>query len=87
MAKKTAPARYMIYLLAAYFVAWTISYMFVIYSAVNRLNFDLYFNWFVLAWTFQGMEMVAFAWHLSLILFVPLAAGSVYLARRVPRSW
>ncbi len=81
MAKQAVPMRYGKNLLAAYFVAWTVAYAFIAYSAVNRLDFSHYFEWFVLAWTFQGLEMVVFTWYLSLALFLPLAVVGVFLAR------
>ncbi len=75
--------RYAAALLAAYFAAWTISYLIVMYNAVHRLDFSEYFSWFALAWTFHGLEMVALTWLLSIILFFPIAALAIFLVRRL----
>jgi membrane protein implicated in regulation of membrane protease activity len=56
--------------------------MVVMYNAVRRLDFSEYIHWFVLAWTFVGLEMVALTWFLSMVIFVPLAVVSVFLVRR-----
>jgi hypothetical protein len=77
--------RYAIALVAAYVLAWTIAYSFIIYSAVNRLDFSEYIHWFVLAWTFNGLEMVAFTWLFSLAAFIPLAVIAIVLTRRLGR--
>lgn len=77
--------RYFLALVAAYWLAWTIAYVGVMYNAVLRLDFSEYFHWFVLAWTFRGLEMVALTWLLSMGLFLPLAAIAVFLARRLGR--
>jgi hypothetical protein len=82
---RNTPFRYTVALLGAYFVAWTVSYVIVMYNAVLRLDFREYFNWFVLAWTFRGFEMVAITWLLSIALFLPLAVAAVFLARRLGR--
>ena len=80
-----ALSRHSTALLAAYFVAWTISYIIVMFNAVHRLDFSQYFSWFVLAWTFRGFEMVAAAWLLSMVAFLPLAALAVFLVWRRQR--
>jgi hypothetical protein len=77
--------RYSIALLVAYFLAWTTAYVYIIVNAVNRLDFSEYVHWFVLAWTFNGLEMVAFTWFFSLIAFVPFAVIAIVLARRIGR--
>jgi hypothetical protein len=82
----SAPFRYSIALLGAYFVAWTVSYVIVMFNAVRRLDFSEYFNWFVLAWTFRGFEMVAITWLLSIAAFIPPAIVAVFLARRLGRQ-
>ena len=71
--------RYTLALLLAYFIAWTASYIFITQS----LDFRYYAEWFVLAWTFQGFEMVGFTWLFSLIAFVPLAALAIFQMRRL----
>ncbi|HYL86607.1 MAG TPA: hypothetical protein VE263_20450 [Candidatus Angelobacter sp.] len=77
--------RYAAGVLGAYFVAWTISYVIVMYNAVKRLNFSEYFHWLQLAWTFRGLEMVAVTWLMSIVLFLPLAGAVIFLVRRMGR--
>jgi hypothetical protein len=79
------PLRYTIALLGAYFVGWTVSYLIVMYNAIRRLDFSEYFNWFVLAWTFRGFEMVAITWLLSIAVFLTLTIVAVFLVRRFGR--
>ena len=74
--------RYTAALLGAYFAAWTLSYCIVMYNAVKRLDFSEYVNWFLLAWTFRGFEMVAAAWALSIVVFLPLGGLAIFLTRR-----
>jgi hypothetical protein len=80
-----APFRYAFALLVAYFVAWTVSYVIVMFNAVHRLDFSEYFNWFELAWTLRGFEMVAITWLLNIAVFLPLAIVAVFLVRRFGR--
>jgi hypothetical protein len=61
-------------LVAAYVLVWTIASSFIIYSAVKRLDFTEYIHWFIFAWTFNGLEMVALTWLFSLAAFIPLAS-------------
>ena len=77
--------RYTLAVTAAYWVAWTVAYIAVMYNAVLRLDFSEYFHWLVLAWTFRGFEMVALTWLLSMGLFLPSAAVAVFLVRRLDR--
>jgi len=76
------PAQYAAVLLLAYFVAWRVAYVFVVFRAVNHLDFTFYLQWLVLAWTFHGFEMVALTWVLSIVAFIPLAIISVILMKR-----
>jgi hypothetical protein len=78
--------RYTTALRGAYFIAWSASYAIVSFNAVHRLDFSLYFEWLVLAWTFHGGEMVGAAWLLSIVAFLPLAGVAVFLARRRGRQ-
>ena len=80
-----AGSRYVVAVLGAYFLAWTIAYIAVTYNAVRRVDFSEYFHWFALAWTFRGFEMVAVTWLLSVGLFLPFSAVAVFLARRLDR--
>ncbi len=45
---------------------WTLSYVIV----NGDLNLELLVEYFILAWTFDGLERPLFTWILSLILFV-----------------
>ena len=74
---------YVLALFFAYFVGWTGAYIAVTLGAVSHLDFTHYFEWFRLAWTFKGFEMVGFTWLLSLILFVPVAIVLLYLVSRL----
>ena len=56
--------------------------MTVILGAVKQLDFSEYFEWFRLAWTFKGFEMIGFTWLLSIVLFIPLAVLSQFLVWR-----
>jgi membrane protein implicated in regulation of membrane protease activity len=77
--------RYGLAIFVAYFVAWTIAYIIVMYYAVLRLDFSEYFTWLVLAWNFTGFEMVAVTWLLSIAIFIPLVIAAIFLVRRRAR--
>jgi hypothetical protein len=77
--------RYAAVLLAAYLVAWTISYVVVMYNAIRRVDFSQYVHWFFLAWSFRGLEMVAITWLLSIAAFIPLAVVAILLVRKFTR--
>ncbi len=82
--------RYAIALLMAYFLAWTVSYTYTIFSAVGHLDFATYFldyfRWFIWAFGSSVEDMVAGVMILSVILFVPFAAAAVVLARKFGRT-
>ena len=69
-------------ILGAYFAAWAVSYVVVMYNAVRRMDFAEYFHWLALAWTFRGFEMVAATWILSMVIFIPLAAAALFVMKR-----
>jgi hypothetical protein len=81
-----ATLQYTIALLGAYFIAWSASYAIVTFNAVHRLDFSLYFEWLVPAWTFNGGEMVGAAWLLGIVAFLPLAGVAVFLVKRLGRG-
>lgn len=81
-----APIRYGLAVIASHFIAWTSAYMIVTYSAVRRLDFSQYFEWFVLAWNFTGFQMVALTWLLSIAIFIPLAIASNFVLPRSARQ-
>jgi|GEM_PF-2755400 len=70
-------------LVLSYAAAWTLGY-----AAVIGWPYDgsYYFEYLRLAWTFTGFEKPAFAWLISLVLFVPLAALFVFIQRTLLRS-
>ena len=70
-------------LVLAYAAAWTLGYAAVIGSPYDG---SYYFEYLRLAWTFTGFERPAFAWLLSLVLFVPIAALFVFIQRVLLRS-
>jgi hypothetical protein len=73
-------SRYAVALFAAYMLAWTASYLFVMGT-----DFRYYVEYFVLAWTFRGFELPGFIWLFSIGAFVPLAVLVVILLRRRAR--
>jgi len=79
LAEFKALCRYTFPLLVAYSIAWTLAYILII----GRLDFTYYAEWFVLAWTFRGFEMVGFTWLLSLVIFLPLAAVAMFVEWRL----
>ena len=70
-------------LLLAYAVAWTLGYVAVIGSPYDG---SYYFEYFRAAWTFTEFERPAFAWLISVVLFVPIAALFVFIQRVLLRS-
>ena len=77
--------RYAAALLGTYMLSWTASYIFVFVSRGDGLDFSYYFQYFRLAWTFNGLEIPSFIWLFSIVAFVPLAALVVILMRRYDR--
>ena len=73
-------SRYAAALFAAYMLAWTASYVFVMGS-----DFRYYVEYLVLAWKFRAFELPGFSWFFSLVGFVPLAILVVALLRRHAR--
>ncbi len=76
--------KYVVVLTAAYFVAWTVSYMFMVAGA--DLDFSHYFEYLTLAWTFSGGELPTFTWLFSIIAFLPLAVLAVRFFRKRKKS-
>lgn len=74
-------SRYIAALLAAYILAWTVSYLCVMGS-----DFRYYVEYLLLAWTFRAFELPGFIWFFSLVGFVPLAILAVALLRRHAQS-
>ena len=65
--------KYAVALLATYLLAWTASYVYMFVSRGDSLDFSHYLEYFVLAWTFNGLEIPTFIWLFSIVTFVPLA--------------
>ena len=66
-------------------VAWTASYVFMFNSRGDGLDFSYYWEYFALAWTFNGLEIPSFIWFFSLVAFIPMAALLLILLRRHDR--
>ena len=67
-------------------VAWTVSYLFVMVSRGDGLDFSYYLEYFELAWTFNGFEIPTFIWLFSIVAFLPLATLAVILTRKYARQ-
>jgi len=65
-----------------YLVAWTVAYVGMFLGRGDGLDFNYYFEYLRLAWTFQGGELPTYIWYLSFLLFLPLAATSLFLLTR-----
>ena len=65
--------KYSVSLLATYLLTWTGSYIYMMLSRGDGLDFDYYWEYFRLAWTFNGLEIPSFIWIFSIVGFVPLA--------------
>jgi len=72
--------RYVAVLLATYAAAWTVSYVFIV-----GFDFGLYLTYLWRAWTFNGLELVAGTWFVSLALFLPASVIAVIWLRRLER--
>ena len=68
----------------AYATAWTLGYAAVMDPPSD---FQYYFQYLWLAWTFNGFERPSSAWSFRLILFVPIAAAFVLLQRAALRAF
>jgi hypothetical protein len=74
--------KYTLGLAAAYFLAWTVSYLFIFLTRGEGFDFSYYFQYLALAWTFRAGELPLFIWLFSLIGFLPLAWLVIFLLRR-----
>lgn len=70
----------------SYPVAWVASYYLLMLSNGDRGSLTQCFDWLVQAWTRGGLEMIAFVWFFSFVLFIPLVCLSFFLVRRLFRS-
>ena len=75
-------SRYTITLLVTYLLAWTASYVFMFLSRGDGVDFSHYFEYLVLAWTFNGFELPTFILIFSIVGFLPVAAVVVILMRK-----
>jgi hypothetical protein len=64
-------------LVATYVVAWTVAYVLVM-----GLDFAYFLEYFVLAWTFSGLEVPTYIWLFSIAVFLPFAGLALFLLRR-----
>jgi len=69
--------RYIPVLVATYVVAWTVAYVLVMGS-----DFAYFVEYFVLAWTFRGLEIPTYIWLFSIAVFLPFAVLVLFLLRR-----
>jgi len=69
----------MIGLVAAYFAAWTASFVFIFFSRGETPPWDLYWSYLMMAWTFRAGELPTFIWLFSVVAFVPLATLVVFV--------
>lgn len=69
--------RYSGTLVGVYLAAWTASYVIMV-----GLDFSHFFEYFRLAWTFNGGELPTFIWWFSVLAFLPLAVLAVFLLKR-----
>jgi len=69
-------------LLAAYVFSWTAAYVFAFLSGGHALDFSLYFQYFVLAWTFKGFQSPNVILLLSVMAFIPVATFVVIWMRK-----
>ena len=77
--------RHTVVLIVAYFAAWTAAYAGAFLSRGDDLNFTYFFEYLHLAWTFRGLELPAFIWFFSIIIFLPLAGLMLFLLRKSTR--
>lgn len=78
--------RHSVWWLAGYLVAWVVAYSAIMLSRGDGLDFSHLVEYFVLAWTFGGGELVSFIWFLSLVIFVLLGVVRIILVWRYGRS-
>ena len=74
--------KYVVTLIFTYFLAWTGAFAYLFCSNGETVRWDLYWEYFFLAWTFRVLELVAFTWFFSIIAFVPLSVLAIILVRK-----
>jgi hypothetical protein len=75
-------AIHVLMLLLGYFASWTAAYLGMMLLRGSGFNFDHYFEYFYLAWTFNAFEVPTFIWFGSLVLYCPVAVGCVRMVNR-----
>jgi membrane protein implicated in regulation of membrane protease activity len=78
--------KYAAALVTTYLVAWTVAYACMFLTRGDGLDFTHYFEYLALAWTFRAGELASFIWAISLMAFLPLGLGTVFVLRRYERS-
>jgi len=68
----------LVFFLAAYFLSWVLSYVVV----NGDLNIDYMWEYFVLAWTFDGFVRPVVTWLLSIVTFSVIVSVSWYAKRK-----
>jgi len=63
---------------AIYLVCWVVAYIVV----NGNINIQLMAEYFVLGWSFQGMERPMFSWLISLVIFTPIATVMIFKNRK-----
>lgn len=71
-----------LFLISAYIVCWLF-----IYVLINQdLNVFMAYEYFILAWSFNGLERPMFIWMLSNALFIPTAITYFIIKRKGSRN-
>ena len=69
--------------LAAYFVAWSLSYVLMMMSRGDSLaQGEFFFQYLALAWSFSGGELPTFIWAGSVVIFLVLM-GLLLVVRKM----
>ena len=70
----------------SYLAAWLLSYYLLMFSQGEVGSFRQCFDWFEMAWTAGGLEMVSFVRVFSIILFLPVIVFSSYVVHKLFRK-
>lgn len=78
--------RHTVYWLFVYCASWVTAYSAMMLSRGDGLDFSHVGEYFLLAWTFQGGELVSFIWVFSVAVFLLMAGLTIFVLRRCRRS-
>lgn len=70
----------------SYLAAWLLSYYLFMFSQGGDGSIRQCFDWFEMAWTTGGLEMVSFVQAFSIILFFPIVAFLSYIIHKLFRK-